>query len=65
MHLAAQAAELPLHADLLTVRPRGFPKIRSAEGLLAVSQAHSSLSPLGRQRLRPRAIISQKALFLW
>lgn len=65
MHLAAQAAELPFHSDLLAVRPRGFPKIWSAEGLLAVSQAHSSLSPLGRQRLRPRAIIFRKATFLW
>ena len=63
VHLAAQAAELPFHADLLTVCPRSFPKIRSAEGLLAVSQAHSSLSPLGRQRLRPRAIIFRKVYF--
>ena len=65
VHLAAQASELPFHADLLTVCPRSFPKIRSAEGLLAVSQAHPALSPLGRQRLRPRAIIFRKATFLW
>ena len=55
-HLAVHAAQLPLHAHMLAILCRGAPPARPAERLLPRYPAIAALSPLGRQRIRPRTV---------
>lgn len=56
MYLAVYAAELPLYAHMQPVCPRGPAQAWPDTRHLAGCQANMSLSPLGRERLRPRAM---------
>lgn len=49
-YLSAQAALLPLYADLLAVRPRGDREVRRSEGRLACAEAHLPLPSLLQTR---------------
>jgi hypothetical protein len=53
----ARPLQVPLHAHVLRIHPRGAVKIRPTQRHLARPQTHSSLCPVGWTRPRPSALI--------
>lgn len=51
VHLPFHTGQLPLHPYLLPVCSGGLQEIWSSERILALSEAHSPLPPLGRKRV--------------
>ena len=60
LHLALHAAIMPLHADMLAVCEGSINKIRSDKRAVARYQTDMPMPPLGRLRLRPGAVVSEK-----
>lgn len=56
VHLSVDSAVVPVHTDLLPIRPGSTAQIRAVERVVAHDQAIVALPSVGRQRLRPRAL---------
>lgn len=55
---------MPLYAHLLAICRRGVAQARSAERLVACPEAYIALPPLGRERLRPRAMKGEARFYI-
>lgn len=57
MHLAAHSAVLPLYAHVQPLRTRSHQEARPNTRTLAGHTSHTALPSMGRQRIRPRAVM--------
>ena len=57
MHLATDTASVPFHTHVQPVCHRGTAQARTHQGTGTCHLAHTEMQPLGRQRIRSRALI--------
>ena len=63
LHFAAYTTGMPLHAHLQPICCGGHQQARPVQGILACREANLPLPSLGRQWLRPSAIMRLQAIY--